>query len=84
MSGKSAKPAKTLKVPRALDEIQKEYQQLCLQTGQLQYQKAIYEKEITSANIRLEAVNNEAAARKQLDAQETAKIADQQTQPGAV
>lgn len=75
MSKKSTKKSKQLSVPRTMAEIQTAYQQLCSSAGQLQYQMKIYSKELDALNLKLEAVNNEAAARNQLDAQTAAKEA---------
>lgn len=73
MSKKSTKKTKTFSVPRAMAEIQAAYNQLCASAGQLQYQMRIYTRELEQINTKLEAINNEAAARNQLDAQTTAK-----------
>lgn len=67
MSAKSNKPAKKLSVPREMKEIQTEYQTLCFNAGQAQYQLKIHSRELDKINERLEAVNNEAAARLKLD-----------------
>ncbi len=68
MSGKSAKikPAKKPE-PRALDEIQREYQELCNKAGQLQYQSVVIAKELEDINEQLFAINYEAADRNKLD-----------------
>lgn len=58
---------KKLSVPRTMEEIQKEYQQLCWNAGQAQYQINITSKELQKMNDRIEAVNREGAARIQLD-----------------
>ena len=68
MSAKSSKPApKKLSTPRPMDEIQKEYQQKCLEAGQLQYQVSVQSEELSKANETLRKLNYEAAARLQLD-----------------
>lgn len=72
MSQKSTKSTKKLSIPREMSEIQSAYQQLCANAGQVQYTIVIHQKELDKLNERLEAVNNEAAARKQLDAQKAA------------
>lgn len=59
---------KALKVPREWSDIQKEYQELCMNAGQLQYQITVYEADLARMNARLLEINNEGAARKQLDA----------------
>ena len=60
---------KKLSVPRELDAIQKEYQNTCFNAGQVQYQISVYKHELEMINERLLAINNEAAARRQLDEQ---------------
>lgn len=70
MSGKSARtPAAKKQSPRALADIQQEYQQLCLKSGQFQYQKYVLERDLEVANKRLFEINSEAAERNQLDAE---------------
>ncbi len=66
------KPGKKLSIPREMPEIQKEYQERTFALGQLRYQVHIFEKEIRQLNQRLELINNEAAARKELDAKAAA------------
>jgi len=73
MSAKSTKPGKKMSVPREMTAIQQEYQQLCANAGQVQYQVAIFTRELENINKRLEGVNNEAAARQQLDKAATTK-----------
>lgn len=68
MSGKSAK-TKKLSVPRDMQAIQSEYQTLCYNAGQAQYQVLIHSKELARINDRIAQVNNEAAARLQLNKQ---------------
>lgn len=60
------------KVPREMQEINQEYQQQSFKAGVLQYQIKILGKELDLANNRLELVNNEAAARKELDSKKAA------------
>lgn len=67
MSSKSSQEGKKLSVPRALAEIQKEYQERCFAAGQLQYQIKILSDELRKTNGRMEAISNEAANRKKLD-----------------
>lgn len=59
---------KKLSVPRALEEIQKEYQTICFNAGQVQYQLSVYNQELDTLNKRLFNINNEAAARNKLEA----------------
>jgi len=73
MSNKSAKPSKKLSVPRELAEIQKAYQQQCLNAGQIQYQIEIHKQELNKVNEALLSLNREAAARQQLDAEAKVK-----------
>ena len=67
MSAKSTKPAKKLSIPRTMPEIQAAYQQMCANLGQVDYQLSVYNKEKDKIRSQLEAINNEAAARQQLD-----------------
>lgn len=83
MSKKSTKKSTKLSVPRTMAEIQGAYQQLCSNAGQVQYQMNILSQELDALNVQLRAVNNEAAARQQLDAQ-AAKTAQAVTGPKAV
>ncbi len=64
---------KKLSVPRSMAEIQRAYQELCVKAGQLQYQVKVYGDELSKTNTELLAINNEAAARKQLDDQAAPK-----------
>ncbi len=61
---KQAAPA-----PRELKDIQLAYQQLCLRAGQTQYQISVLSDDLKELNRQIVAVNNEGAARKQLDAE---------------
>lgn len=86
MSAKSTKSTKKLSVPRALPEIQGEYQQACANLGQVDYQLFIYNREKDKLRTRIEALNNEAAARNQLDkdtkVKEESEVAAQTTSTG--
>lgn len=73
MSAKSTKQAKKLSIPREMPEIQQAYQQLCANAGQVQYQIKIHTKELERINEQLQSVNNEAAARQQLDKDSASK-----------
>ena len=53
--------------PRKMDEIQKEYGQLCNQAGQLEYQIYVLTQDLEKINESLVKVNHEAAARQKLD-----------------
>lgn len=65
MAGK--KTGKKLSIPREMTEINKDYQKLCFDAGQAQYQSNYWKTETDKINARLLAVNNEAANRKALD-----------------
>lgn len=65
-------------VPRELKIIEGEFQKLSNRAGQVQYQKHICEKELSKLNDALESVNNEAAARQQLDKEAAAEAAKAQ------
>lgn len=75
MSDKAKKQGKKLSVPREMTEIEKSYQQNCLSAGQLQYQIRVYTEQLNQVNQQLLAINNEAAARKQLDEASKANLA---------
>jgi hypothetical protein len=85
MSAKSSKKPKTLSMPRPMAEIQQAYQNLCAQTGQLQYQIAVQTEDLAKLNEQLKLVNREASARQQLDkeALERAKDTETTSQAGA-
>lgn len=59
-------------VPRSMEDIQKNYTQLCTEAGQLQYQLKVYSQKLEEINSTLSSVNIEASARQQLDAQKLA------------
>lgn len=75
MSAKSTKKpqGKKLSLPRELQAIQQEYQQLMMRAGQLQYEISVKKKELESVNERSVIINNEASARLQLDKEESAR-----------
>ena len=75
----SKKQGKKLSVPRDLNSINVEYQQLCANAGQLQYKIGIETKELANINARIELLNNEASARMQLDKQDEANKAAETT-----
>ena len=92
MSKFSKNPLKAKKVklnepptpPRPLADIQKEYQELAFKAGQLQYQQYVNTRDLEQTNTRLISVNQEAAARLELDkkaAAETAKTENTETKP---
>lgn len=54
--------------PRALEAIQTQYGQLCAQLGQSQYKRYVLDREIEQLNVEILRVNNEGAARQELDA----------------
>lgn len=53
--------------PREMKEIQTEYGQLVNQAGQTQYQSYVLDQELKRLNNELVRVNQEAAARQELD-----------------
>lgn len=55
--------------PRELSEINKTYQVLCAQTGEVQHQINLKKKELSNLLTALENVNAEANARQKLDAE---------------
>lgn len=60
---------KKLSVPRELEEIQKEYGNTCFEAGQCQYLINQKSSELEMLNEHIRKLNNEAAARKKLNAQ---------------
>lgn len=72
------------KVPRSMDEITREYQELSAQAANSQYTAFVHNKKLVEVNERLMEVSAEAADRRQLDA-DNAKAAEQdQNKSGAV
>ncbi len=61
------------KTPRSLAEIQAEYGQVVSQAGQVQYQLFVFEREQQQLNAKLLELNQEGAARNQLDKDQAAK-----------
>jgi hypothetical protein len=86
MSKKSKIP--NPKVPRTLEELTREYQELSAQAANSQYTAYVHNKELERINTRLVEINTEAAERKQLDAANAADAAKaaatEQTKSGAV
>lgn len=66
-------------VPRTMEEITSEYSQLVGKVGQAQYQAYIYTKTVAELNKRLEAINQEAEARRALDKQSASAPAKEET-----
>lgn len=58
-------------VPRQLDEINKTYQYLCAQAGEVRHQLNLKEKQLAELLRALENVNAEATARNKLDNEDT-------------
>ena len=77
MSSKSSKgPKQGAKIalpPRAIEDIQKEYAQLCAKVGQTAYQIFVLQRDLDEANEQLLTLNQEGAARQKLDAEAKAK-----------
>ena len=73
MSSKSSRgPATKVKLasqpePRQIEEITKEYGELTQKVGHTQYQVYVLTKEVEQINNRLMSINNEAAARNELN-----------------
>ena len=67
--GKKAQAVDKAPEPRAIAEIQKEYQQVALNAGAAQYQAMIHGEEVKNRNKRLLQLNQEAAQRQALDKQ---------------
>lgn len=63
------KKVKMPKVPRSLDDIKKAYGPLLAEAGQEQYKIYLSEERLKEINVQLKALNNEGAARQQLDRQ---------------
>lgn len=82
MSAKSKQPAKKLSVPREMPEITREYQEQCFTAGQLQYEIQVKSDALNKVNERLLQINNEAAARNQLNAAKPAPEAVKGPKPG--
>lgn len=59
--------------PRQLAEIQKEYNELMSKLGQARYQVFVIERDIAALNSRSLEINQEAAARNELDKATPAK-----------
>lgn len=47
---------------RSMEDIQKEYSQLCAEAGQLQYKMSVHKQDLKELNIQLQKLNTEAAA----------------------
>lgn len=58
-------------LPRSLDEIKKEYAELLSKAGNAQYLTYVYSKELEQVNGQLVKINQEAAARQELDKKES-------------
>lgn len=55
--------------PRAMADIQAEYQQTALQAGQAQYQVFVHQEDVKNINKKLLELNREASVRNKLDAE---------------
>ncbi len=53
--------------PRKLDEIQKEYVDLCSRVGQTQYRMKVLENDVNTLFSRIAEIDHEAGARRKLD-----------------
>ncbi len=73
MSNKSARKInlpKTTAVPRALEEIQKDFQQASFELGQVEYQIFVAKIQAEDLKNKILNLNQEGAARKELDSKE--------------
>lgn len=64
---KKAKLPESNPTPRSMDEIQKAYNEAVLRAGQAQYQVYVYSKDLEQANKALLSLNQEGAARQNMD-----------------
>lgn len=84
MSSKSSRgPATKVKLapqpePREIDVITKEYAELTQRAGHTQYQVHVLTKELENINARLININNEAAARNEIN-KKTAESSTEET-----
>jgi len=69
---------KEFKAPRKLEEIQAEYQRLCLQAGHIQYQMSTLEKDLSLLNEQMRDLNLEGAAAQKAAAEAAAKEAKEE------
>lgn len=60
-------------VPRKLEEIKAQYNEVAQRAGQAQYQIFVLKKDLEQLNAALLNINQEAAARQSLDKEEAAK-----------
>lgn len=65
--------------PRLTEELTKIYQDLCRRAGEVQYVIAVNKAELNQINEALRGINNEAGARRELDA----KAASSHSEPVA-
>lgn len=63
--------------PRAMDEIQKEYQSVSAQASNAQYQAFVFARTLRRLNQRMLELNEEAAGRQALDKQVADELAKQ-------
>lgn len=74
------------KIPRPIDEITREYQELSAQAANSQYTAFVHRKKLKELNERLMEVSLEAGERRELDADNAKKAAEaaEQNKSGAV
>ncbi len=72
---KAKKQAEAAPVPRKIDEIQAQYNEVAQRAGQAQYQVYVLEKDLELLNRKLLDINQEAAARNRLDKEAAAEAA---------
>lgn len=63
--------------PRSVQEIQTDYSNSCLKAGNLQYEIACKEKDLSLLNDRLRELNFEYVAAKNMEAEITKKVAEE-------
>lgn len=75
---KKSKQKEAPAVPRSLEDIKKEYNEILTKSGNAQYLVFVYTKELEQLNRRLLEVNQEAGVRQSLDAQVKKEQKDEQ------
>lgn len=80
---KASKSKSAPPVPRALEEINQDYRDVCQKAGELKYKMFIDEERLKQLHSILLNLNNEGAARNQLDTQEAAKKASEEVKKDA-
>ena len=55
------------KEPRTIEEIEKEFKQVCAEAGHIQFSNKVGEQELHKRNVRISELNDEAGKRKALE-----------------